>query len=92
MGDSPIGSVWNIPRYVVHRPRKPRKIRVVFDCSPQIAGKSLNPELLTGPDLTYPIVGVLTRGRQRKVALMADVEFMYYQVRVLNMRKHCSSS
>ena len=44
--------------------------------------QSLNQELVTGPDLTNPIVGVLTRFRQGKVAFMADIESMYYQVRV----------
>ena len=34
---------------------------VVFDCSAQFAGKSLNEKLLTGPDLTNPILGVLIR-------------------------------
>ena len=44
--------------------------------------QSLNQELVTGPDLTNLIVGVLTRFRQGKVAFMADIESMYYQVRV----------
>ena len=66
----------------MYHPSKPRKIIVVFDCSAQFAGKSLNQELLTGPDLTNSIIGVLTRFRQGEVAFMADIESMYYQVRV----------
>ena len=65
-----------------HHPGKPRKIRVVFDCSAQFAVRSLNQELLTGPDLTNLIVGVLTRFRQAEVTFMADIESMFYQVRV----------
>ena len=54
----------------------------MLDCSAQIAGKSLNQKLLTGPDLTSPTVGILARFRQDEVAFMADIESMYYQVRV----------
>ena len=69
-------------RHGVYHSSKPRKIRVIFDCSAQFAGKSLNQEVLTGPDLTNPIVVILTRFRQGEVAFMADIESMYYQVRV----------
>ena len=82
MDDSPAERTWYIPHHDVYNPRKPRKIRVVFDCRPQFARKSLNQELLTGPNLTNPIVGVPTRFRQGEVAFMADIESMYYQVSI----------
>ena len=44
------------PHHAVHHPRKPGKIRVVFDCSAEFEGKSINKELLPGPDLTNQIV------------------------------------
>ncbi|XP_063749569.1 uncharacterized protein LOC134870954 [Eleginops maclovinus] len=47
-------------------------------------GTSLNQQLLQGPDLTSSLVGVLMRFRQETVAVMADVEAMFYQVRVSN--------
>ena len=53
--------MWYIPHHGEYHPSKPRKIRVVFNCGAQFPGRSLNKELLTGPDLTNPIVGVLTR-------------------------------
>ena len=59
--NSPAGKMWYIPHHGEYHPSKPRKIRVVFNCGAQFAGRSLNQELLTGPDLTNPIVGVLTR-------------------------------
>ena len=74
--------MWYIPHHGEYHPSKPRKIRVVFNRSAQFAGRSLNQELLTGPDLANPIVGVLTRFRQDEVAFMADIESMYYQLRV----------
>ncbi|KAL9958201.1 hypothetical protein ACROYT_G035182 [Oculina patagonica] len=43
---------------------------------------SLNNELFQGPDLTNDLVGVLIRFRQEPVAVMGDVQAMFYQVRV----------
>ena len=39
-------------------------------------------KLLQGPDLTSNLLGVLTRFRQEKYAFMADIEKMFFQVRV----------
>ena len=64
----------------MYHPKKPDKIRVVFDCSAKCAGSSLNDQLLQGPDLTNSLVGVLTRFRQESVAFMSDIEAMFYQV------------
>ena len=56
------------------------KVRVVFDCSATHRGASLNAQVLQGPDLTNKVVGVLLRFQS--VALMADVEPMYHQLKV----------
>ena len=42
----------------------------------------MNDQLLQGPDLTNNLTGVLLRFRQEPVALLADVEQMFHQVRV----------
>ena len=73
---------WYIPPHGVYHPKKPQKIRVVFDCSAKFRGTSLNDQLLQGPDLTNSLFGVLTRFRQEPVAFMGDIEAMFYQVRV----------
>ena len=73
---------WYLPHHPVFHPQKPDKVRVVFDCSAKYRGSSLNDQLLEGPDLTNTLVGVLTRFRQEQVAFMADIEAMFYQVRV----------
>ncbi len=74
--------VWYLHHHGVYHPKKPDKIRVVFNCSMDFQGRFLNKELLQGPDLTNSIVGVLTRFRMGPVAFMADVESMFYQVHV----------
>ena len=55
------GKVWYIPHHGVYHPKKPTKIRVVFDCSAEFHNESLNKHLLQGPDLTNNLVGVLCR-------------------------------
>ncbi|KAA0202578.1 hypothetical protein HAZT_HAZT012205, partial [Hyalella azteca] len=57
-------------------------MRVVFDCSHEFNGTSLNQKLMQGPDFTNNIVGVLLRFRQEKICITGDVEKMYYQVRI----------
>lgn len=75
--------VWYIPHHGVYHPKKPNKIRVVFDCSAEFQNESLNKHLLQGPDLTNNLVGVLCRFRKEPVALMCDIEGMFHQVRVV---------
>ena len=71
-----------IPHHGIYHPRKPGKIRVVCDCSAKFQGKSVNDLLLKGPDLTNTLFGVLMRFCQERIAIMADIEAMFYQVRV----------
>ncbi|XP_066910989.1 uncharacterized protein [Clytia hemisphaerica] len=73
---------WYIPHHGVYHPKKPDKIRVVFDCSMKANGYCLNQELLQGPDLTNQLMGVLVRFREEPIAVMGDIEAMFCQVRV----------
>ena len=75
------GLVWYLPHHGVIHPRK-NKLRVVLDASARFSGTSLNDCLLSGPDLTNSLIGVLNRFCQDRVALMADLECMFYQVKV----------
>jgi len=65
-----------------YHPKKPDKLRVVFDCSARYQGTSLNDYLLSGPDLTNNLFGVLCRFRQHPVAVMCDTEKMFHQCHV----------
>ena len=70
--------VWYIPHHGVYHPERPGKIRVVFDCSARFKDTSLNYHLLTGPELTNTLVGVLCRFRKGPIAIMCDAEKMFH--------------
>lgn len=74
--------VWYIPHHGIYHPRKPDKIRVVFDCAAKFKGTSLNEALLQGPDLTNSLTDILIRFRQGQYVFVADIESMFYQVYV----------
>ena len=76
------GEVYYIPHHGVYHPKKPDKLRVVFDCSAMYLGSSLNDHLLSGPDLTNNLFGVLCRFRRHPIAVMCDVEKMFHQFHV----------
>ena len=77
----PVGATWYIPHHPVFHPMK-EKMRIVFDCAGKYKGTSLNDAVMQGPDLTNKLIGVLLRFRQAPIALMADIEAMFYQVKV----------
>ena len=54
----------------------------MFVCSAKFMGKSLNDILYKGAELTSSLVGVLLRFHEERVAVMADIESMFHQVRV----------
>ena len=73
---------WYLPHHAVLNPKKPGKVRVVFDAASKFDGVSLNDNLLTGPELLNNLVGILLRFRSGKIGVMADVQQMFHQVRV----------
>ena len=73
---------WYLPIFGVYHPKKPDRIRGVFDSSAQFKGVSLNDVLMSGPDQTNNLLGVLLRFRQEAVAVMADIKQMFYCFRV----------
>ncbi|XP_028410467.1 uncharacterized protein LOC114533081 [Dendronephthya gigantea] len=78
----PMKPTWYLPHHPVTHPQKPEKVRIVFDCAAKFHNVSLNDQLLQGPDFTNSLVGVLMRFRQERVAVTADVEKMFHQVKV----------
>ncbi len=74
---------WYLPHLGIYHPQKPEKIRVVFDSAAENNGVSLNKLLLSGPDLTNSLLGVLLRFRKYPTACMADIEQMFYSFLVM---------
>ena len=64
------------------------KTRVVFDCSSKYNDRSLNSELMSSPDLTSLLLGVLIRFRYENVVFTGDIESMLYQTRATE--ENCS--
>ena len=73
---------WYLPHHGVTSDKKPDKLRVVFDCASKFRGKSLNDRCLQGPNLINQLLPVLLRFRQHSIAIQADIESMYHQVRI----------
>ncbi len=73
------GRVWYIPHQGVYHPGNQRKSGW---CLTALQGTALNDHLLTGPDLTNGLTGVLCRFRRHPVAVMCDVEKMFHRFHV----------
>ena len=78
---APIGTnseCWYLPLFGVYNRKKPGEIRGVFDSSAVCQGTSLNKALLSGPNITNNLLGILLRFRMDKCAISADIERMFY--------------
>ena len=80
--EGPEGRIWYLPHHPVFNPNKPDKTRIVFDCAAQYQGISLNSEVSQGPPLMNEMLGILLRFRQGAIAVAADIEKMFYQIKV----------
>ncbi|XP_055623158.1 uncharacterized protein LOC129766604 [Toxorhynchites rutilus septentrionalis] len=78
---------WYLPLNVALNPRKPGKIRLVWDAAAKVEGVSLNSQLLKGPDMLTPLVSVIIGFRERKIAFGADIREMYHQLRIIEADK-----
>ncbi|XP_055605085.1 uncharacterized protein LOC129753308 [Uranotaenia lowii] len=72
--------IWYLPISAVRHPRKPTKVRVVWDAAATYGGTSLNSQLLKGPDLVKPLLSVLCRFRQKQYAIAGDIRQMFHQL------------
>ncbi|XP_075253227.1 uncharacterized protein LOC142345029 [Convolutriloba macropyga] len=71
-----------LPHHPVTNENKPGKVRRVANASSIFQGQSLNSNLLKGPDLLSNLTGVIMRFRENRIALCADIEQMFMQVKV----------
>ena len=80
-----VGRVHYLPHHgVVRRDAPTTKLRVVFDASsrPSSDSPSLNECLYSGPALTPTIFNVLLRFREKRIALVGDIEKAFLNVGV----------
>ncbi|XP_062704467.1 uncharacterized protein LOC134286808 [Aedes albopictus] len=82
LSETPLNAVWYLPLNVVVNPRKPGKVRLVWDAAASVNGTSLNSELLKGPDMLVPLPRVICHFRGRPVAFGGDIQEMYHQIRI----------
>lgn len=75
------GKVWYLTHHAIYHKQK-HKLRIVFDCSLKYSNTSLNDILMQGPDLANNLLGVLFRFRKGSCAFTADIEKMFYAVKV----------
>ncbi|XP_037042681.1 uncharacterized protein LOC119079015 [Bradysia coprophila] len=80
--------VWYLPTFPVFNPKKPEKVRLVWDGAAKVKGTSLNSKLLVGPDELVPLPELLRRFRERKIAVTGDIAEMYHQVLVRESDQH----
>jgi hypothetical protein len=79
--DTDKDSGWFLPHFLAFHSQKPDDVRVVKHGAAHFGGTSLN-DRLQGPDVNNTLVGVLTRFREGKIGIVADVEGMFHKVNV----------
>lgn len=79
--------VWYLPLGIVQNPRKPGKVRLVWDAAARVGDVSLNSMLLVGPDLLTPLLKVMCGFRQRQYVAVGDVRHMFHQILVRTPNK-----
>ncbi|XP_058826986.1 uncharacterized protein LOC131686971 [Topomyia yanbarensis] len=80
--------VWYLPLGAIIHPRKPEKVRMIWDASAKVDGISLNEMLLKGPDQLTVLPAVLFRFRQFSIAVSADIEEMFHRVLIRREDRH----
>ncbi|XP_057380674.1 uncharacterized protein LOC130703071 [Daphnia carinata] len=58
------------------------KTRVVFDCSAECEGTSLNKNLLRGPNYLLNLLAIILLFRKHQIPISSDIDKMYHQVLV----------
>ncbi|XP_058449050.1 uncharacterized protein LOC131429011 [Malaya genurostris] len=80
--------VWYLPIGAVTNPMKPGKVRIIWDAAAKVDGISLNSMLLKGPDQLVSLPAILSRFRQFKVAVSADIQEMFHQISIRPDDRH----
>ena len=73
---------WYLHYHPAMNVNKPGKVRVVCNCAAKCNGMSLNDALLNSPRILNSSTGVFFRFRRNTIAMVADVEAMFHQIKV----------
>ena len=71
---------WYLHHLVINS-HKAEKVRRVCNAAAKYQGVALNDKLLSGPDLPQSLIGIIFRFREHQIALSADIEAIFFQVR-----------
>ena len=85
-------SVHYLPHHaVVRRDAKTTKVRIVYDASSRESKKavSLNDCLHVGPPLSPLLYEILLRLRQKKIALISDIEKAFLNIEIARQDRDC---
>ncbi|XP_062714039.1 uncharacterized protein LOC134290847 [Aedes albopictus] len=80
--------VWHLPVGAVINPKKPGKVRVIWDAAAKVDGVSLNSALLKGPDQLSSLPAILFRFRLYQVAVSSDIQEMFHQIQIREADKN----
>ncbi|XP_055585318.1 uncharacterized protein LOC129738158 [Uranotaenia lowii] len=80
--------IWYLPIGAIVNPKKPGKVRVIWNAAAKVKGTSLNSVLLKGPDQLASLPAVLFGFRMYRVALTSDIREMFHQIKIRNADKH----
>ena len=75
---------WFLPIFVVYSRKNPNQILMVFDSSATFQNHSLNSALLSCPDLTNSLHGILLRIRTGKYVVTGDIQQMFHSLKSAN--------
>ncbi|XP_055645114.1 uncharacterized protein LOC129780714 [Toxorhynchites rutilus septentrionalis] len=72
--------VWYLPLNVVLNPKKPGKVRLVWDAAAVVEGISLNSKLLKGPDFLTSLPSIICKFREHLIGFGGDIREMFHQI------------
>ncbi|XP_062716216.1 uncharacterized protein LOC134291880 [Aedes albopictus] len=70
---------WYLPLGIVLNPKKPNKLRMIWDAAAKVDGVSLNSALLKGPDYLTSLPAVIGKFRLYQFALTGDIREMFHR-------------
>ncbi|XP_065077675.1 uncharacterized protein LOC135700932 [Ochlerotatus camptorhynchus] len=80
LANTSTGKSWYLPLGVVLNPKKPNKVRIIWDAAAKVNGVSLNSALLKGPDYLASLVEVVYHFRLYTIALTGDIKEMFHRL------------